>query len=299
MRKSLPALLAAFATVGVVAVGAAGAPASEAPPAPGATSTPVTSSVSTNPAPVSTVSTVSYGEHAAQQMDVYAPATASGEGSAAVVLVHGGSWVKGDKADLAPYARQLAAEGYVVASINYRLATDAAWPAQRDDAVASVGYLGEHAEEYGIDADRIVLVGSSAGGHIATSAATVGAGSELVRGVVSLSAPMDPRRVVKDPAGGLNRVVTSALLRCAPAECPQRYRDAAPQANLTPDDAPSLVFSSTDEWLDPRNSVEFVNRAKAVGVESSMVFVDGDLHARYYWKQAWPQIRDWVAAHTD
>ena len=244
------------------------------------------------------VRTVRYGSHVRQTMDIYTPARAVGKVGqylGTVVLIHGGAWIKGDKADLAPEARQLARRGYVVANINYRYATDAAWPAPRTDSINAVKFLRSHARSLNVDNHRIVLIGSSAGAQLATSVATWGRGKDLVSGVVALSGPLGMRRTAFDPAGHLNTVVRNVLLRCTPAQCGSRYDGATPKNHLTRGDVPSLLFSSRHEWLNPQNSIDFVQKARRVGLSSRLVWIPGTLHARYYWDQAWPTIRDWVA----
>lgn len=243
--------------------------------------------------------TVRYGNHERQVMDVYTPASLVGERGkrrGTVVLVHGGAWVKGDKADFAPQARQLARLGYVVASINYRYAQQAAWPAPRTDTINAVRHLRSHAWAFNVDPKRIVLIGSSAGAHLAAAAATLGRGSDLVRGVVGLSGPLGMKRVAADPAHSLDKIVTTLLLRCLPTECESRYAAASPRNRLSRGDVPSLMFSSPNDFVSPQHSVDFVRKAKRIGLRSRMVWMPGDLHGRDYWRYAWPEIKPWLAA---
>lgn len=250
-------------------------------------------------ASVPSVRTVRYGSHERQVMDVYAPAGAvgkSGQKRGTVVLVHGGAWVKGDKSDWSAQARQLTGRGYVVASINYRYAQQAAWPAPRTDTIDAVKHLRSHAYRYNVDRGRIVLMGTSAGAHLAAAAATFGRGSDLVSGVIGLSSPLGMKRVAADPAHSLDKIVINWLLRCLPTQCEERYEAATPKTRLTPGDVPSLMFASPNEFVSPRNSVDFVRAAKLVGLSSRMVWMPGDLHGRDYWVYAWPTIRSWLDA---
>jgi acetyl esterase/lipase len=243
------------------------------------------------------VKTVRYGDHLRQVMDVYTPASLVGERGkkrGTVVLIHGGAWVKGDKKDFEPQARQLARRGYVVANINYRFATDAAWPAPRTDAINAVKYLRSHAWRYNVDTSRIVLIGSSAGAQLATAVATYRRGSDLVSGVIGLSGPLGMRRLAADPAGNLDSIVTGPLLRCLPTQCAGRYDSATPRTHLTRGDVPVHLFSSRHEWLNPQSSVDFVQKAQRIGLPARMVWIPGNLHARYYWDAAWPTISDWL-----
>ncbi len=107
-----------------------------------------------------------------------------------VVVIHGGGWDGGDRAQLADLNHWLARRGFAVAAIDYRLAPQAIWPAQRDDTLAALNFLKRQAVELGVDAERLVLFGRSAGGQIA-SAVGYGSADPAIRGVVSFYAPHD------------------------------------------------------------------------------------------------------------
>jgi acetyl esterase/lipase len=107
-----------------------------------------------------------------------------------VVVIHGGGWDGGDRAQLADLNHWMARRGFAVAAIDYRLAPQAIWPAQRDDTLAALNFLKRHAVELGVDAERLVLFGRSAGGQIA-SAVGYGSADPAIRGVVSFYAPHD------------------------------------------------------------------------------------------------------------
>jgi acetyl esterase/lipase len=84
----------------------------------------------------------------------------------AIVVVHGGGWLNGDKTKFRALAVELAARGYVTAAIEYRLGGEARFPAGIQDCNASVRFLRANANEYKIDPNRIGAVGGSAGGHL-------------------------------------------------------------------------------------------------------------------------------------
>lgn len=99
------------------------------------------------------------------KLDLYLPNSAS-EPLPTVIWIHGGAWKAGTKAQAK--AAPLIFSGYAVASIDYRLSGEAAWPAQMHDCKAAVRWLRAHAADYGLDPDRFGASGSSAGGHLAT-----------------------------------------------------------------------------------------------------------------------------------
>ncbi len=101
------------------------------------------------------------------QLDIYAPTNAGDSARPAVVLVHGGGWRAGYRQNLAALAIALAERGYVAATISYRLSPEAPYPAAIHDVKAAIRWLRSQAQVYGVDAAKIALAGTSAGGQIA------------------------------------------------------------------------------------------------------------------------------------
>jgi acetyl esterase/lipase len=124
-------------------------------------------------------------------LDFYRPAgDADKRGAPCVIVIHGGGWNSGDRHQIPKLNHWLASRGYAVAAISYRLAPKFLWPAPRDDVLSAIAFLKAHAAELGIDAERFVLLGRSAGGQIAE---TVGytANDSAIRGVIGFYAPSD------------------------------------------------------------------------------------------------------------
>lgn len=125
-----------------------------------------------SPAAVEVATDVIYGEVDGQQLllDIALPPNDAAD-RPAVVLIHGGGFVVGDKAGLlAPLTAELAQAGYVTFNINYRLFGDDgsnAWPAQLDDAQRAVRWIRANATTYGVDPERIASLGHSSGGQLA------------------------------------------------------------------------------------------------------------------------------------
>ncbi|WP_269542587.1 alpha/beta hydrolase [Cerasicoccus fimbriatus] len=121
------------------------------------------------------------GDDRSEKLDVYLPPDSFERPRPAVVVIHGGAWRMGDKNDRREQAfgNGLAEEGYVVFSINYKLnvfhrdengkwlGQTVAWPQNLYDCKTAVRYIRAHAEDYGVDPNRIAVMGGSAGGHLA------------------------------------------------------------------------------------------------------------------------------------
>jgi len=122
------------------------------------------------------------------QMDLY---PSIGRSSApCVIVIHGGGWDDGDRGQIPQFNDWLARSGYAVADISYRLAPAGVWPAQREDVAAAIAFVKEHAGAWGVDPERLVILGRSAGGQIAEASAYA-LHDPAVRGVVALYAPAD------------------------------------------------------------------------------------------------------------
>src|SRR5205823_3400019 len=99
-------------------------------------------------------------------LDLYLPAGWPGA-LPAVIWIHGGGWDSGDKTRFRRQAATLAAKGFVNACIEHRFSGEAKFPAQIEDAKASVRYLRANAAKYRIDAHKIAAAGASSGAHLA------------------------------------------------------------------------------------------------------------------------------------
>jgi acetyl esterase/lipase len=104
------------------------------------------------------------------KLDLYLPRRPSGVLPVAL-LFHGGGWVTGSKDEIALDVLPYLAMGFAVANVDYRLAREARAPAAVQDARCALRWVIRHAPQYGLDSARVVLVGSSAGGHLALMAA--------------------------------------------------------------------------------------------------------------------------------
>ncbi|QNE39232.1 alpha/beta hydrolase [Hymenobacter sp. NBH84] len=103
----------------------------------------------------------------ALQLDVFYPKARRRGGYPAVLLIHGGGWRSGDRSQHVPMAQQLAARGFVAVTAEYRLSTEAPYPAAVLDLKAAVRWMRAHAREYHLNPKQIASWGFSAGGQLA------------------------------------------------------------------------------------------------------------------------------------
>ncbi|MGY1836648.1 alpha/beta hydrolase fold domain-containing protein [Blastococcus sp. SYSU DS0510] len=234
-------------------------------------------------------------------LDVWVPPTATP--SPLVVWIHGGAWMGGDRRYLPETLRPnqlfdaLLDAGLAVATIDYRHALEAPFPAQLHDAKAAVRYLRAHADLLGVDTARIGVAGESAGGHLAALLALTAHRPDLEgsQGVVGPSSAVD---VAVDWYGVTD---LSTMPRMTPpphiaellppefATPPEDFllrgaddatrADASPITHVTPQAPPFLLVHGTTDWLVPYSQSEQLHAAlTSVGVESRLVPVEGAEH---------------------
>lgn len=236
-----------------------------------------------------------------QQLDVYVPDHGAPP-YPVVVIIHGGGWTVGDKRGELPMAAipSFLALGFAVASVNYRLAPDAVFPAQLLDVKAAIRYLRAGAEGFGLDPDRIAVIGESAGAHLAALLGTTQGLAEFddpalgnpdassdVQAVVDLYGPTD--LATSDAQRGLNPPCPAEpdpnialLLGASPAEAPDLAAAASPITYLQPGRPlpPFFIAHGDADCVVPsQQSVELHEAIEAVAPgRSQLTIVPGSGH---------------------
>jgi len=221
------------------------------------------------------------------QMDIYLPPAQTGP-APVVVYVHGGSWIAGDKWEIGTAGTELNSRGYIVASINYRLAPSNKWPAQIQDTKCAIRYLRANAAKYNLDPNRIGAWGSSAGGHLVALLGLAGPGAGLegdggwpdqssrVQAVVDMFGPTDLTAFNPDNfAVGLGEAVFGAK----PGGPNPVLTQASPVTYAAAGAPPFLIVQGTDDKLvPPSQSQELYDRLKAAGDDATLLLVKNAGH---------------------
>jgi acetyl esterase/lipase len=202
-----------------------------------------------------------------------------------VVVIHGGAWQTGSRSQMTPFITMLASLGYAAAAIDYRVkqaSNDNYFPAPISDVRCAVRWLKTHAAEYGLDPDKFIALGTSAGGHLASmlgvaaNAAGLDDGtcpvvgqSPSVGAVISLFGPQD-----------MNTEAQKALvIRAADLADPAKMDlySSIPQATATT--VPFLLAHGTvDTSVNPSHSARLKARLDELGTVSTYIPVDGVGH---------------------
>ncbi len=213
---------------------------------------------------------IAYANGARGKLDVYEPRGAKAR--PVVVFFYGGSWQKGRRESYRFVGAALAEAGYVVVIPDYRLYPEVRYPAFDDDAARAVVWAHEHAGEFGGDANKLFIMGHSAGAHIAASIALderylkrAGGQVAWLRGLIGLSGPY----VLKPNTTALNEIFA---LPYTPADWQlQNFVTATAPPAL-------LVHGAEDDLVAPANSEELARRLRAVGVAAELQIVPGRGH---------------------
>jgi acetyl esterase/lipase len=230
-----------------------------------------------------------------QQLDLFLPKQPVLNGPLPVIVfVHGGGWRKGDRRSGFTMLAPLIASGrFAGASIGYRLTDEASWPAQIHDCKAAIRWLRGNAGKHGLNADRIAVIGTSAGGHLVAMLGTSGGVAELegdlgafvglssrVQCVVDFFGPSDLATM-----GGWHDQPDSpeALLLGGPIpENQDLAQSASPIYYVSDDDPPFLMIHGTADPLVPfGQSVELQKKLEGSGVTAFLIPIENGGHGRF------------------
>ncbi|MCW2865996.1 MAG: alpha/beta hydrolase [Marmoricola sp.] len=262
------------------AAGVLGAAAACGPSSGGRAAGPTTAPAS-SASPARGTQRLFYGpDHDQQLLDVRRPTGAPGPSAPSartVVLVHGGYWQSSYGLDLmVPLAERLTSRGHVTVNVEYRrVGSGGGWPATFTDVAAALDLVSRRD-----DLPReVVVVGHSAGGHLAAWAASRtgrtpgGAPAGRLLRALSLSGLLDLTAAAAAPESG---GATRSLMGGGPEEHPERYRLGDP-ALLTPATCPVVAVQAADERVIPTDqAADYVRVATRAAGRASAVTVPGD-----------------------
>lgn len=248
---------------------------------------PATESIQLDPALATVTREITYCQvgSTALHMDAYIPATKTSRPFPALIYIHGGAWITGDK-DVGPIEAdlpELLSRGYAIFSINYRLAPLHQFPSQIQDCKCAVRSLRANATRYNIDPARIGVWGSSAGGHLAALLGTTtgvsdfegyGGYPEASSAVQAVGTYFGPADLTTSDWSFIDKLGFLLVFGTS-----KNWKKASPITYVTKDDAPFLVVAGDrDDQVDVRQSQWFYARLQVVGVPSELLIVRNSDH---------------------
>ncbi len=224
-------------------------------------------------------------------LDLFKPLKKSANGYPGVILVHGGGWRSGYRQMEWPMAQQLAARGYVTATAEYRLSTEALYPVGVHDLKAAIRWMRTNAAKYNIDPKRIAVYGCSAGGELAAFLGATGdmkkfegslgdlRQSSRVQAVVDIDGVLDftdPAESAKDtipekPSAG------KSWFGAAFKEKPELWREASP-INYVNEKTPPILFVNSSLPRFHAGRDEAIEKLKKLGIYTEVHTIQDTPH---------------------
>lgn len=250
----------------------------------------------------STMQTIQYGASVDQQADLYLSATPR---PPVVCLLHGGFWrMPYGRDQMAAIANDLVAHGLAVWNMEYRRlgAPQAAWPATMDDVAAGIDHLADLCVGgVDVDLDRVIVVGHSAGGHLALWAAgrshsrNTSSPGVRIRAVVGLAPVADLTEAYVRKVGG---EVVVELLGGTPSQYPDRLRAASPMEMLPLRVRQFILHGTADDAVPIELSRCYARAAEAAGDAVELIELPGTGHMEYLdpGSEAHAILRRWLLA---
>jgi acetyl esterase/lipase len=244
---------------------------------------------------VSVLKDVSYLEVGRpDKVDIYSPQQVSALPLPAVLLIHGGGWKSGDKADKRAISTTIAEAGYVVFAINYHLSEQtspdnykASWPQNFYDCKSALRFMRKNAKQYGLDPDRIAVMGESAGGHLALLVGSTAEDAVLNRGGLyteqsnKVTCIIDMYGIADlTDLAAQRKWVTSHFRGDGAAQTAANLRIASPITYINATTPPVLIIHGTADPTVPFDmSQKLADRLKQLHVPYEFVPVPGAGHA--------------------
>jgi acetyl esterase/lipase len=227
-----------------------------------------------------------------QRLDIIMPKEA-GQKRPAILQIHGGCCVIGDKREQGwPLLKYLAANGWVGFNANYRLSPAATWPEHLIDCKRALAWIREHADEYDVDPDFIVVTGGSAGGHLTAMMALTANDPQYEPGFEDADTSVQaavPLYGIYDFTNRLgtqmpemrNWVLQPLVMKAFYDDEPEKYAAASPMDQIHADAPPFMVLHGTKDTLAPVDDArEFVRMLDEVSNHQVFyVELDGAEHA--------------------
>ena len=237
--------------------------------------------VEPNPVGSQVYTNVDYGSHPQQKMDIYLPPGRSLNKTKTIVVIHGGGWTGGDKAEMSPVVDSLKKRmpDYAFINLNYRLAVNNSinvFPAQENDIKAAIEFYQSKSAEYKISKD-IVVLGGSAGGHLSLLHSYKNDPGKHVKAVVDFFGPTDLPAAWNE--GLIQQIVLISAIGKTYPQDPAIYIQSSPVNFITTQSPPTIALQGGADFIvTPAQTNILINKLNSFGVTNQLVFYPSDGH---------------------
>lgn len=224
---------------------------------------------------------VEFGGDAQQKMDIYLPAGRTVTATKTIVVIHGGSWTSGDKSEMTAVVDSLKNRlpNYAFINLNYRLAVNNAinvFPAQENDVKTAIEFYLSKSSAYEISKD-IVVLGASAGAHLAMLHSYKNDPGKHVKVVVDLFGPTD--LVSEWNEGFLQQLALMAVTGKTYAQDAAIYTQSSPVNFITAQSPPTIAFQGGMDFIvTPAQTNILIAKLNSMGVSNQLVFYPNEGH---------------------
>ena len=227
---------------------------------------------------------VSYGKDSLQTMDVHLPEGRSTATTKSLILIHGGGWNGGSKNDFRSYIDSFKKRmpDYAVFNIDYRLVNNGnLFPSQENDVRAAIDHIAARSGEYQINNNSLVLLGASAGGHLALLH-TYKTNDQRVKAVIDFFGPTDLVTMYRKPWLPMVKYALQMITGTTPDLNTDIYKQSSPVNYVSSTSAPTLIFhGERDQIVDISQSRILKQKLEKAGVHHELVVYPGERHGWY------------------
>lgn len=232
-----------------------------------------------------TLLNVSYGTDSLQKMDIYLPANRSTENTKSLILIHGGGWTSGSKADFATYIDSFKTRlpDYAIFNINYRLVNGGnLFPAQENDVKAAVDFIAANADKYKVNKESFSLLGFSAGAHLALLQAYKYK-TPKIKAVIDYFGPTDLVAMYQKPWHPLVPLALQMITGTSPDANKNIFETSSPAHFVSKNSPPTLILhGGKDVVVNVSQSKLLAEKLKANGVKHELHVYPGEGHGRWF-----------------
>jgi acetyl esterase/lipase len=224
-------------------------------------------------------------------LDIFSPANLNEKDYPGVVLIHGGGWRSGTRQLVIPMAERLAANGYVTVAVEYRLSTEALYPAAVYDIKAAIRWMRANASKYKINNKEIAIYGCSAGGHLAALIGTTNGDkkfegdegnnsySSSVQAIIDVDGVLDFFGKGSEEVYKKSEKPSAAHLwfGVSAKENPEIWKEAGP-VNHTDKNTPPVLFINSGQPRFHAGRDEMIKKLKSFNIYSEVHTLEGTIH---------------------
>jgi acetyl esterase/lipase len=235
--------------------------------------------------PAQTLLNISYGNDTLQKMDIYLPANRTVTNTKSLILIHGGGWTSGSKADFATYIDSFKTRlpDYAIFNINYRLVNGGnLFPTQENDVKAALDFVVKNAGDYHVNKDKFSLLGFSAGAHLALLQAYKNT-SPKIKAVIDYFGPTDLVAMYQKPWHPLVPLALQMITGTSPETANPIFEQSSPAHFVSRQSPPTLILhGGKDVVVNVSQSKLLAEKLEKNGVKHQLHIYPGEGHGRWY-----------------